>query len=316
MREILRGPVRLWGLLAAAGVLIFSATLAGFAGRFWWVFDLFSHFRVQYLFLISVVILLLLLGKKWRSSAVLSLCAAINLASILPYYLPGDAAAGDATTPLRVASINVNTANRKYDLVRQYIIDNSPDIVLLMEVNAAWDRALEELHSLYPYRVSEPRPDNFGIVLFSRRPLIKGEIVYLGEARAPSVIAELEIAERKLTIFGAHLSAPMSDTYYRLRNEQAEAIGAYLSSVPGPKMLIGDLNMSPWSYYFGRLLGVTGLSDSSTGRGIHLTWPTHTLWMRIPIDFCLVSEEILVNDKTVGPNIGSDHFPVLVDIML
>ena len=94
MRELLRGPVGLWGLLTAAGAGIFSATLAGLAGRFWWVFDLFSHFRVQYLISISVVIILLLLGKKWRSAAVLGLCAAINLASILPYYLSGSAAAG------------------------------------------------------------------------------------------------------------------------------------------------------------------------------------------------------------------------------
>jgi endonuclease/exonuclease/phosphatase (EEP) superfamily protein YafD len=40
------------------------------------------------------------------------------------------------------------------------------------------------------------------------------------------------------------------------------------------------------------------------------------MWLRIPIDFCLVSEEITIRNKTIGTDIGSDHFPLIVDFAL
>ena len=46
------------------------------------------------------------------------------------------------------------------------------------------------------------------------------------------------------------------------------------------------------------------------------TWPTNQIWMRIPIDFCLVSQEFTIMDKRVGVDIGSDHFPLIVDLSL
>ena len=73
------------------------------------------------------------------------------------------------STALRFISLNVHTANDQFDLVKQLIRDHDPDVVLLMEVNAEWIEALEELHSVYPYQQVEPREDNFGIALYSKR---------------------------------------------------------------------------------------------------------------------------------------------------
>ena len=36
--------------------------------------------------------------------------------------------------------------------------------------------------------------------------------------------------------------------------------------------------------------------------------------MRITIDHALVSREVQVHDRHVGPSIGSDHFPIVIDI--
>ncbi len=36
----------------------------------------------------------------------------------------------------------------------------------------------------------------------------------------------------------------------------------------------------------------------------------------LPLDHCLVSDEILVANRRVGPFVGSDHFPVVVDLVL
>ena len=108
----------------------------------------------------------------------------------------------------------------------------------------------------------------------------------------------------------------MSAANTALRNDQLDAVAQYVATVTGPKILMGDLNTSPWSHCFGRLLSRAKLVDSSRGRGVEATWPTNLIWLRIPIDFCLVSEGIAVKDKQVGTDIGSDHFPLIVDVAL
>ena len=53
--------------------------------------------------------------------------------------------------PLR--SMNVNTTNAHFDLVKQFVRDHDPDVVLLLEVNAAWV-ALEEIRHCIPTSIS------------------------------------------------------------------------------------------------------------------------------------------------------------------
>jgi endonuclease/exonuclease/phosphatase (EEP) superfamily protein YafD len=313
-------PRRRWltlpGLLVAAGTMVCVATGCGFAGRLWWVFDLFSHFRLQYFLSISLALVLSLPARRFRASTAFGLCAAINLACLLPYYLPNKPTTSDRSAVLRVISINVHTANEHFDLVKQFLRDHDPDVILLMEVNAAWIKALEEIRPIYPYQQAEPREDNFGMVLCSKLPFTTCATIFLGQAGVPSLVGELDLDGRRLTILGTHPPPPISAEYSAFRNGQLDEVANYLMSVSGPKILVGDLNMSPWSYYFGRLLRRTNLRDSSRGRGIQPTWPTRSMWLRIPIDFCLVSEEITIGSKTIGTDIGSDHFPLMVDVAL
>lgn len=316
MRDFLTKQVKYSGLLSAAGAALSLASILGFAGRYWWVLDLFSHFRVQYFLSISLVTLLLLPVRRFRTSAVFGLFALINLAFILPYYMTSTPAPASGARSLRAVSINLNSANRRFDLFKQFILDTNPDLILLMEFNKAWSKAMEELHTLYPYHASEPSEDNFGIALYSKIPPLRCEAIYIGQAEVPSVVGEFEVAGQRFTLLGTHPLPPISREYSQFRNEQIEAIATYLTSVSGAKMLLGDLNISPWSSYFGSLQSRTGLVDSSLGRGIAPTWPTDRIWLRIPIDFCLVSDEIAIKDSNVGPNIGSDHFPLIVDFIV
>lgn len=314
--ELLRTRITLSGLLMAAGAIVCASTLFGLLGRFWWFFDLFSHFRVQYFLSISIIAVLLLIGKKFRVAVGFGLCAAINLASILPYYFGSAATNSASAAPLRAVSINVNTENRRFDLVRQFIHDHHPDVVLMLEVDQAWVKALEELHSTYPYQKLNPREDYFGIALYSKLPFTKCDIVRFGRANTPSIVGEFEIQGKLLTIIGTHLPPPAGETNSESRNNQINAIAETLATIPGPKILMGDLNMTPWSYHFGRFTEMTGIVDSSKGRGLALTWPANQILLRIPIDHCLVSKEIAIKNKYVGDDLGSDHFPIVVDLAL
>ena len=79
---------------------------------------------------------------------------------------------------------------------------------------------------------------------------------------------------------------------------------------------MGDLNVSPWSAEFRQLLKDSQLRDSTKGFGLQPTWPTHVRLMQIPIDHLLYSSDIKIIDRRVGPNIGSDHYPLIVDLQI
>src|SRR5437899_1664256 len=101
--------IRLWDLVAATGAILSAAAIAGFCGRFWWFFDLFSHFRVQYFFGLGLVALMLLMARRFKSAGLFCLLAIVNAATIAPLYFgrPGEPA---LTSPVfRGMLMNVNT---------------------------------------------------------------------------------------------------------------------------------------------------------------------------------------------------------------
>ncbi len=81
-------------------------------------------------------------------------------------------------------------------------------------------------------------------------------------------------------------------------------------------MVLGDFNTTPWNYYFQKFLKESGLRDSSQGFGPQPTWPNFSRLLSIPIDHCLHSAEIVIVGRQIGPDVGSDHYPVIVDYAL
>ncbi|NJM07606.1 hypothetical protein HC891_17630 [Candidatus Gracilibacteria bacterium] len=59
------------------------------------------------------------------------------------------------------------------------------------------------------------------------------------------------------------------------------------------------------------------LYDSAIGYGIQGTWPSSLPpLLRIPIDHCLVNAQISIVARSVGPALGGDHTPLLVEFVL
>jgi endonuclease/exonuclease/phosphatase (EEP) superfamily protein YafD len=78
--------------------------------------------------------------------------------------------------------------------------------------------------------------------------------------------------------------------------------------------LAADFNITPWSPVFADILEGSGLRDSSLGFGVAPTWLSRPLFFGLPIDHILVSPDIKVKNRHVGPDVGSDHFPVIADL--
>ena len=300
-------------LFTAAGTVICFLTLAGFGGGYAWSLDLASHFRVQYLVCLALAALVVGLGRRFWLAAVFAAFAAWNLALILPLYdSPARPAAPDGEA-LRAYWLNVNTANRNAAALLASIDRHKPDFILLAEVNDRWTKDLRTLSADYPHKLERPRPDNFGIALYSRHPLQDQRVLDLGAAGVPSLLVRAAPGGRDFYLLGTHTLPPIGPTYARRRNLHLAAIPDLAASLEAPLLLLGDLNATPWSYNFKRLLAASALRNGARGRGLQPTWPAPLWPLRIPIDHSLHSTGIEIRDRLIGEAVGSDHYPVIVD---
>lgn len=307
-----RWSVRPWGLLTAAGNAACAATVLGFLGRFSWAFDLFSHFRVQYLHALLALGILHALGRRRRAALGFLVFACVNLAVVFPWVAASRAGPGTAAPTLRAMLINVHSRNEDAARATAAIRAEDPDILVLEEINGRWMEDLAWLTASYPHSIVRPREDSFGIGLFSKFPLEYGGVFVSGEAGVPSIAALVSVARTSLLVVATHPLPPAGREYTRWRDDQLDRLPEHVRS-PHPVLLLGDLNVTPWNARFRRLLARTGLRDSSRGFGFQPTWQCGNLFLRLPIDHCLYSEGLVLAGRRVGPDLSSDHRPLIVD---
>lgn len=301
-----------WILLSLAVLIICVLTATGFLGLFWWIFDLASHFRFQYFILLILFTIILIFTDQRVVAGVAFTFGIVNLAFIIPLYIRPRKIQTEQIV-FRLLLANVYQPNQSYDRVLELVKSHSPDFILFIEINQVWLNALEGLHNSYPFSIELGRDDNYGMVLFSRFKSRKASIHHFGNAGLPSIIAEYDFNGESFTIIGSHPPPPKGAENSKLRNQQLSEIANYAIAKEGTIMLIGDLNITPWSPFFHRLLRDGGLINSAIGFGYQPTWPTKIPFLQLPIDHCLVSPEVVVVQKRIGPDIGSDHYPVIVD---
>lgn len=323
--------------LAATGLL--ALTLVSHLGSRSYLLDLLSHFRVQYAFGLFCVALAFGALKCWRWLAAALAGFLLNFSQVAPLYFGSHASAElERRDSIRLMSINVRMRNQEFDLVRRAIADNRPDVVLLIEVDRRWLAELDPLVKDYPHVIEEPRNDNFGIALWSRWPLENPEVIELS-GRIPAIRCRVAVPGGALEVLGAHPVPPSGRRGSEERNAQLAELAERAKERDLPLVLIGDLNTTHWNHYFRRLQREAGLNNSAKGFGVQASWPAS--WgqklssrrngdeprsrqaggwtigsglFRIPIDHCLVSTELFVNDRRLGPYTGSDHLPLVVDV--
>jgi endonuclease/exonuclease/phosphatase (EEP) superfamily protein YafD len=298
-------------LLLGAGL----ATVGGSLARLWWGLELMCHFRVQYMAALAVAAALLALASARRHAGAAALLATWNGVLIAPLYFPPDVPPGlSGGVPWRLAVANVFSGNPTPDRVLEFLRAEQPDVAVIPELTPAWERRLEGIEDLFPYLRVESREGNFGIGLYSRVPIESAEIVSVAGGNI-AVVARLRKEGQPLTVIGAH-TYPPGGSRTETRDRQLRQLAERAADVEGPCVIIGDLNTTSWSPGFQECLRISSLRDSRRGFGVQPTWPAGRGVLRIPIDHCLVSEGIVVKDWRVGPDVGSDHLPVVVECRL
>jgi endonuclease/exonuclease/phosphatase (EEP) superfamily protein YafD len=109
--------------------------------------------------------------------------------------------------------------------------------------------------------------------------------------------------------------APTTGERAALRDAQLGFATDWAAEQEGAYMVVGDLNASPWSSPFRGLVSDGGLRNSQLGFGLQPSFSAKTIFpLRVPIDHLLHSQDLRVTDRRLGPPMGSDHFPLVVDL--
>ena len=244
------------------------------------------------------------------------LIAIVNVVPVAPWYMAEAEAAPEQGQRLKLLLSNVYAGNRNTQEVIDLLVAERPDVVFLQELTARRSESLAALRDSYPYSLNIPRDDNFGVAVLSQHPFASAKVVESPPFQLPSLVVELEFGEDAIAFVTTHPLPPIGKTGFDSRNEQLASIADLVNSCPGPRVLIGDLNTTMWGHHYGLLVEETGLDNVRHGFGVLPTWPTHLPFAKIPIDHCLVSEQFYVIDARTGPDIGSDHLPLIVELSL
>lgn len=304
----------LFGGLVLVGAI---TSFVALAARWHWRFELVTHFPLQIAIACGLGALVLAATRRWWLTALALLTFGWNVTLVAPAFSP--TAAGPSLPdgePLRCVSANLNRSTTDLDPFRAYLAEEQPAVVVILELNDDWLPVLREMRADYPHQHLIPRQDGFGIGMLSRLPYEDIRTEWLTSARLPTIVATLQQDGHRVTVVGTHPPPPMGATLARTRNEQLVELAELVESRPGPVVLVGDLNITPWSPYFRDLLASCRLRDARNGIGLCPTWPSLPWPTRIPIDHALVSPDVEVVNLRVGPHIGSDHRPITLDIRL
>ncbi len=300
---------RLLGVCVTVAVI---ANLLPLGARFWWALELTAHFRLQYLGVTAVLLVLVALRRRWAAAAALLAAGAVSVAAVLPYLPTRSATATVGPATLKVLTVNVSyrpfSPRAMLELVRQA----DPDVLLIQELTPHAEQVLAELDTLFPAHHKFPAGGPRGIGLWSRHELESSTTFALG--RLPAIEARVRLPQGVVTIINAHLNSPVSARRAAARNAELRELAARSSAVEGPLIVAGDFNITPYSPFFADWLAESGLTDTRRGRTLSISWPTWLPWVGIPIDHVAVNSHFSIVSHRPLANFDSDHWGVLVEL--
>jgi endonuclease/exonuclease/phosphatase (EEP) superfamily protein YafD len=145
-----------------------------------------------------------------------------------------------------------------------------------------------------------------GLALYSKFPFENTAFLCLGEN--DNLLASIDTPQGPVTIVSTHTKAPVTYRNFRNRNEHLQQL-AQIIPQQEPLLIVGDLNIVPWSQHFSGFVKQAGLRDSRSG--FSSTYPSGGIFLQIPIDYILYNDYFACSGfKTVSAP-GSDHKGVI-----
>lgn len=318
-------PLSQWvygSVLALCGIAAATAFLPLFPVDWWWVrIGDFPRVQLLIVYLILLPTLYPYRQKKAAMIAVFALCAGIGIQLfwIFPYLpiAPQEVEWAQETDPdsrLRILTANVLQKNQNSGALLALIREEQPDVVVLCEVNDRWVKELAPLEEMYSYHLTHPLENTYGLALYSNLPVEAARIRAMVKEEIPSIDARIVLRSgQKVRLFAVHPNPPRPGEDTTKRDGELVLVGREVRDSQSA-IVLGDLNDVGWSRTTNLFQEVSGLLDPRKGRGLYSTFDaTSSIW-RYPLDYLFHSDDFRIVELRILPEIGSDHFPLLLEL--
>ncbi len=295
----------------AAWVVLF-ASLIGFLGEYSRWFDHFSAFRVQYCFLSLLLLVYQIFNKQWILTLLSGLLFLFNGWLAGPWLFINKTVSVEKAD-FKVYHANVLFENLDYTLLTKRILEEKPDFISINEATPPLIAHLKKIFANeYPHSFYVSAKNDTKVFVASRTPM---EVDSAASFAVKGILRfTTQIQDKSLTVIACHAYNPIKKIDFLTRNQELRHIAALVKKEHNPTLVIGDLNITPWSVIYQKFIEDSKLQNTRQGFGLNPTWPTWMPLLLIPIDHCLVNHQL----ETVGFDTGkvnkSDHHPLIIHL--
>jgi endonuclease/exonuclease/phosphatase (EEP) superfamily protein YafD len=230
---------------------------------------------------------------------------------------------------VRVVTYNVQGGERVGPRIRELIAATRPDVVAIQECARPLQSTLGALDG-WELRVPRRR----ALCLLSRFPIESDDTLstwwlddgYGGSGDLAKYV--IQSPAGPLTLVNLHLETPRrglaslrrgrgtarADINSQVREAGSERARAWLREVQGPLVVVGDFNMPVESRVYAENWG--DLENAFSTAGIGFGWTRLMVRFQVRIDHVLATGGAHAVRAGLGPNLGSDHLPVVAAIRM
>ncbi len=225
----------------------------------------------------------------------------------------------DTQPRLSLAVSNVLQTNRASDRLIRVLTAADADVMLFVETDDWWRERLDVLLRTHRHTVQCPLSNTYGMLLYSRLPLLETSIDFLVRQDIPSIQAQVRLDEGTtvwLNCVHPRPPAPGESDEALERDAELLLVGKRVCNAEQPVVVCGDLNDVAWSRTTRLFQKTSRLVDPRKGRGMFNTFHARFPGLRLPLDHILHSTDFRLVEMRLLPFVGSDHFPVVATLSL
>jgi endonuclease/exonuclease/phosphatase (EEP) superfamily protein YafD len=275
--------------------------------------------------------------RLWASAGILAALWNIALAwpSIQANVQAAFADAPPKSKALKVVSFNLSYDNLEFGRTVGFLAKSGADVIGLSEVTPEAKAAiLGKLKEIYPYSVDCVGQDRFcELMLLAKKPLRYSFAGKIGPKLTYIASAEMDWQGGPISVVVAHVVLPLvkpdweplqtwitadepspllPKTPALWQSVQMAVLAGYMRSLGRDQIVMGDFNNAPWSDVQAAFRAATWLDNRGP---LVTTWPAQLpAPLRVPIDNVFVGGGLTIRDLATGPELGSDHLPVIAEI--
>ncbi len=315
----LRNPIKkgIFGEVYLFFALLLSNIFSLFADNYW-AFDLFSHFRVQYLAGAGIVIILLLFSRNWLLVFFTLIVGCFNAYEISKFSNKINL----ENWKMSIYSQNILVSNNNVSKIISHIKNNPYDIVILQEAAPDIIQYIDDLKKTYPYIIDKTKYNAYGYLILSKHKITKLDLIpfkhsgyFTNEAIKFSVY--ISSFDEDIVFYTIHTPPPIGKETKNWRDVELNDLSATIALDSSKyKIFLGDWNITPYSPVFKRIIEQSNLNYYSSGKYTVGTWPAFLEFkiFQIAIDQILVSDNLLADINIMEDSFGSDHYPLVTYI--